>query len=135
LATLLDKGRGRLFSVFLGALEVSQEVADAVPPKHRSGGWHLLSQIRLARCHEDRVAKHAHHVAATLTELLRRRPCDRLLIGGPPEAGPIRPPRRSAPAGPAAAARGRVGRRRVAVADPRAVAAAPPARSGVRARA
>jgi hypothetical protein len=83
---LIDKERARILSVFVGAIEEQRVVVDHVPPKVRTGGWHLLSQTRFQRRHDDKVARHARHAVAVLTDLLRRRPFDRLLIAGPPEA-------------------------------------------------
>jgi peptide subunit release factor 1 (eRF1) len=83
---LFDKKRARLFTVFLGRVEEARELVDDLAPKHHSGGWHLLSQTRFQRHHEETVAAHAKHAAGLLMELHRRRPFDRLLLGGPEEA-------------------------------------------------
>jgi peptide subunit release factor 1 (eRF1) len=80
---LVDKRRLRLFSVFLGAIEERQAVEDAdVFGKHDQGG---LSQTNFQRHHEAHVYRHLQRVARALTELLRRRPFDRLILAGPDE--------------------------------------------------
>jgi hypothetical protein len=83
---LFDKERARLFTVFLGRIEARRELVDELAPKHRSGGWHLLSQTRFQRHHEETVVRHARHAARALVELHRQLPFDHLLLAGPPEA-------------------------------------------------
>jgi hypothetical protein len=83
---LFDKERARLFTVYLGAIEEQRELLDVVPGKQATGGWFALAQSRYARHHEVHVLRHAQHTVAALTELLRTRPFDRLLLAGPAEA-------------------------------------------------
>ena len=80
---LVDKQRARLFTVFLGEIEESDEIFDYVPPKTDQGG---LSQSHFQRHHELHVLWHLKHVAQHLTELFRRRSFDRLIIAGHEEA-------------------------------------------------
>jgi peptide subunit release factor 1 (eRF1) len=83
---LFDKGRARLFSIYLGAVEERRVIEDPVPGKQATGGWFALAQSRYARHHEFHVLQHAKHVIAALMESLRTRPFDRLFLAGPPEA-------------------------------------------------
>lgn len=83
---LFDKERARIFSIFLGDVETHLEFEDEVPGKQKTGGWFALAQTRFERHHEDHVLRHASRAAASLSELLRRRPFDRLFLAGPPEA-------------------------------------------------
>lgn len=83
---LFDKERARIFSVYLGEIEGRRTVHDEVPGKQATGGWFALAQTRYARHHEDHVLRHAKHAIRELAALLRARPFDRLLIGGPDEA-------------------------------------------------
>jgi hypothetical protein len=83
---LFDKARARLFTVYLGAIEERQAFTDEVPGKQATGDWFALSQTRYARHHEDHVLRHAKRAVAALMALLRARPFDRLLLGGPDEA-------------------------------------------------
>lgn len=83
---LLDKERARIFTILLGDIEEHREFQDAVPGKHASGGWFALSQSRFARHHEHHVLHHVERTIDALMELLRSRPFDRLIIGGPDEA-------------------------------------------------
>jgi peptide subunit release factor 1 (eRF1) len=83
---LIDKSRARLFSVFVGAIEEERDFKDYVPGRHRTGGWHLLSQTRAQRHHDDLVAVHIRRVTAELMEMLRSRPFDHLIVAGPDEA-------------------------------------------------
>ena len=83
---LFDHERARLFTVFLGAIETEAELQDEVPNKHAGGGWFALEQTRIARHRDVHVAQHVEHAIATLMELLRTHPFDRLLLGGPVEA-------------------------------------------------
>jgi peptide subunit release factor 1 (eRF1) len=80
---LVDKEKVRLFSVYLGEIEEEREFLDAVPGKHKQGGW---AQARYQRHHETHVHWHLKRVADALADLLRHRPFDRLVLAGPPEA-------------------------------------------------
>jgi hypothetical protein len=83
---LFDKERARLFTVFLGEIEERRVLEDEVPGKQSTGGWFGLAQGRYARHHEDHVLRHTKHATRALMSLLRNRPFDRLLVGGPSEA-------------------------------------------------
>lgn len=83
---LIDKERGRLFTIRLGEIEERHAFFDEVPGKQATGGWFGLSQARYARHHEDHVLRHVKHTIRMLTEELRSHPFDRLVIGGPDEA-------------------------------------------------
>lgn len=83
---LVDKERARLFTVFLGQIEERREIVDVVPGKQATGGWYALAQTRYARHHEEHVRRHVTRTTAALLALLRARPFDRLLVGGPDEA-------------------------------------------------
>jgi hypothetical protein len=83
---LVDKARTRIYTVFLGQVEERQEFEDAVPGKQATGDWFALAQTRYARHHEEHVRRHIAQTIDELMDLLKTRPYDRLLIGGPPKA-------------------------------------------------
>jgi peptide chain release factor subunit 1 len=80
---VVDKEHARLFSVALGEIEKVENFTDFVPGKHDQGG---PAQARLQRHHETHVLWHVKHVVKQLTELLRDKQFDRLIIAGPEEA-------------------------------------------------
>jgi peptide chain release factor subunit 1 len=81
---LVDKTRARLFTVFLGEIEESDELRDTdAIGKHGQGG---MSQSRYQRHHEWHVYQHLKTVAERLADLHRRRRFDRLVLAGPEEA-------------------------------------------------
>ena len=81
---LVDKRRARLFTVFLGEIEESDELRDRDPiGRHDQGG---LSQAKYQRHHEWHVYQHLKRVAERLADLHRRRRFDRLILAGPEEA-------------------------------------------------
>jgi peptide subunit release factor 1 (eRF1) len=82
---LFDKERARLFTVYLGEVEEKDEFEDEVPGKQATGGWFALAQTRYARHHEDHVRRHVERTVFALSNLLRRRPFDRLMLAGPDE--------------------------------------------------
>jgi hypothetical protein len=104
---LFHMGGARLFSIFLGAIEESQELTSDVPGQHATGQWGGIvrtgdarqsalgagrgprgggmAAARYARHHRDALHEHARDTAGTLMDLLRRRSFDRLLLAGPPE--------------------------------------------------
>lgn len=105
---LFDKGRARLFSLFLGRLEARTAFESDLPGnlarEERGGTAHPRSarrhegrvqqrggtaQARFSQRHEDRVLKHARRTAQVLLEQLRAQPFERLLIGGPEEAATL----------------------------------------------
>jgi len=85
---LVDKERGRLFTVFMGEIAEHEDFLASLPVRRiRSPGMdHLLSERRL----QNKAATHAHlhlkHVAESLDRLVDQSGADRLLIGGPVEA-------------------------------------------------
>lgn len=83
---LFDKERARLFSIYLGQIEEQQEFADEVPGKQATGDWYALAQTRYMRHHDEHVIRHAKRAIRALMAMHRRRPYDRLFIGGPEEA-------------------------------------------------
>jgi peptide chain release factor subunit 1 len=80
---LVDKERARLLTVFEGQIESVETFRDDVPGKHDQGG---PAQSRLQRHHEDHVLRHVRRVVQRLSEELRDRPFDRLILAGPEEA-------------------------------------------------
>ncbi len=80
---LVDKESARLLTVAEGVVESAEAFADDVPGKHDQGG---LAQARLQRHHEDHVLRHVKRVVQRLSELLRDRQFDRLILAGPEEA-------------------------------------------------
>lgn len=83
---LFDKERARLLTIFLGSIESRRAFTDPVPGKQATGDWFGLSQSRYARHHEDHVRRHVKRTVDALLALLRERPFDRLILGGPEEA-------------------------------------------------
>jgi peptide chain release factor subunit 1 len=83
---LFDSERARIFSVFMGAIELEQQLHDDVPSKQATGGWYSLAQTHMSRHREDHVRRHADRTVHALMRLLRERSFDRLLVAGPDEA-------------------------------------------------
>lgn len=107
---VFDRQRARLLTVYLGAIEDQQLLdneppagtednewggvtrpgrrrhhasARGVPPAARSRG---MAEARDANYEADRLMRHARRTGHALTEMLRARPFDRLLLAGPEEA-------------------------------------------------
>jgi peptide chain release factor subunit 1 len=80
---LVDKESARLLTVFEGRIESIEAFSDDVPGKHDQGGQ---AQARLQRHHEDHVIRHVKRVVQRLSEGLREREFDRLILAGPEEA-------------------------------------------------
>jgi peptide chain release factor subunit 1 len=80
---LVDKGKARFFSIFVGEIEEVDSFEDVIPKKHDQGG---PSQARYQRHHEEHVHWHLKRVAQHLATLQRRRGFDRLILAGPSEA-------------------------------------------------
>jgi peptide chain release factor subunit 1 len=80
---LVDKESARILTVFEGAIESVETFTDDVPGKHDQGG---PAQARLQRHHETHVVWHVKRVVQRLSELLRDRRFDRLVLAGPEEA-------------------------------------------------
>jgi peptide chain release factor subunit 1 len=80
---LVDKQSARLLTVFEGTIESVEAFTDDVPGKHDQGG---PAQPRLQRHHEDHVLRHVKRVVQRLSEGLRERAFDRLILAGPEEA-------------------------------------------------
>lgn len=77
---LISTRNGRVFTGDEEHMEETRSVYDEVHGQHRQGGW---SQRRYqAGIDEDRHT-HLCHVSDELLALLRQRPFDRLLVGGP----------------------------------------------------
>jgi peptide chain release factor subunit 1 len=79
----VDKERARLYSIATGEIEEVKAFTDFVPGKHDQGG---PAQARLQRHHETHVLWHVKHVVSQLSEFLRDKAFDRLIIAGPEEA-------------------------------------------------
>lgn len=80
---LVEKGRGRVITVWLGQIERAVEIANTVPGRTQAGGWR---QAQNARHRDDAVQEHLQQVIEELWRTSRRAPFDRLLIGGPDDA-------------------------------------------------
>jgi peptide chain release factor subunit 1 len=80
---LVDKDRARLLQVFLGRVEHEADVIDKNPGRSEMGGW---AQARYSRHREEHLHAHLVYAAQQLQSESRRRPFDRLLVGGPSEA-------------------------------------------------
>lgn len=96
LVLLVDKERARFFRVALERITEIEDLADAVPGKHRQrdgawayppadwaqGGW---GDAGIERHHETHVLWHAQRVAETLERLVAQEQVGRVLVGGTPE--------------------------------------------------
>jgi hypothetical protein len=78
---LCDQRHSRLFTVFLGEIEASEEFESEDPGKRTVAGI----AGNYARHHRNQILRHVRRTAHAAVELLRRRPFDRLLLGGPDE--------------------------------------------------
>ncbi|HEX5367973.1 MAG TPA: host attachment protein, partial [Dehalococcoidia bacterium] len=107
---LLDKRQARLYTVYLGAIETSEQIESDVVGKHAPGDWPRrtrstrirdgrhpqrqgltiawsgMAQTGQKRRHEADVVRHVRRVAQSLSTLMREYPFDRLLLAGPEEA-------------------------------------------------
>ena len=80
---IVEKERARIFTVFMGEIEEETRSRSFVFGKHDQGG---ISQANYLRHHEAHVDRHLRDVAQRLTEIYRKRPFQRLILGGPEEA-------------------------------------------------
>ncbi len=80
----VDSKRARLFSIYTGVMNERNEILDeAVPGKHKQGGW---SQSRFQRHIKNRSAKHLKNISDIIHELYKVEKFDHLIIGGSLEA-------------------------------------------------
>jgi peptide chain release factor subunit 1 len=77
-----DKGKARLFTVYLGEILERTDIFDVVPGWHKQGGW---AQARYQRHIEDHVNRHLKNVADTVFEFHKAEGFGHLLIGGSQE--------------------------------------------------
>lgn len=80
---LVDKDRARLLHIYLGRVEREVEVVDKYPGRSQGGGW---AQQRYERHRDAHLHTHLLRAVRQLRDEDRRRPFDRLLVGGPDEA-------------------------------------------------
>lgn len=80
---LLDKDRARILTVYLNQVEHQTGVFDKYPGRTAMGGW---AQARYARHREAHLRRHVLHVVEAVDAEARRRPFDRLIVGGPDQA-------------------------------------------------
>ena len=83
---LIDQEQSRLFTMFLGEIEERADFTDDVPGRQATGGWFGLAQKRYERHHDLLVLRHVQRTIRALMAELRKRPFDRLILGGPPDA-------------------------------------------------
>jgi peptide subunit release factor 1 (eRF1) len=85
---LADKGRARIFTVFLGEIEEERDALAAAEVRHKqaSGTDHLRSQMQFQRQDDEHVHAHLRDVAAVMDEVARTRHLARLILAGPVEA-------------------------------------------------
>jgi peptide subunit release factor 1 (eRF1) len=76
---LTDKRQARLFTVYLGAIEEKQVLVSADPGKSNVSGI----AGNYTRHYQENVRRHLRRTVHAATELLRARPFDRLILGGP----------------------------------------------------
>ncbi|MGE3598052.1 MAG: hypothetical protein AB7N70_21115 [Dehalococcoidia bacterium] len=79
---LSDQRRARLFTIFLGSIETSEQFESADPGKRNVAGI----AGNYAGSHRNQILSHARRTAHAAVELLRQHPFDRLLLGGPEES-------------------------------------------------
>ena len=85
---LTDRGKARLFTIFLGEIEEHKEAFAEGDVKHikTSGTDHLRSQMNFQRKADMHALWHLKEVADSLLGLSIRNNFDRLILGGPVEA-------------------------------------------------
>jgi peptide chain release factor subunit 1 len=83
---LVSRKHGRIFRGTEAGLAELSDVDDEVHRRHAQGGW---SQARYQRGVEKETKDHVEHVCERLFALHRRRPFDRLALGGPAEILPL----------------------------------------------
>jgi peptide chain release factor subunit 1 len=79
---LIDQERARFFTVFFGQIEEDLGFRDIVKVQDYHSGWPEEKYERRETAH---IHKHVKRVAQCLMELYRRRPFDRLILGGEEE--------------------------------------------------
>lgn len=79
---LVDKDQGRIMSVYLNEITHDTQVFKKYAGRTAAGGW---AQARYARHREDHLRRHLLHVVEAVEAERRRRPFDRLIVGGPDE--------------------------------------------------
>ena len=77
---LVNSRHGRIFTGNEDGFEELGDVRDDTHGQHRQGGW---SYRRYANTVEDERRDHLDNVSRRLLDLLRTRPFDRLIVGGP----------------------------------------------------
>jgi peptide chain release factor subunit 1 len=79
---LCNRRVARLFAGPGDALDETDRIEDDVHSQHDQGGW---SQARYQRSVDKEAQDHLQHTADVTFERFKRRPFDRLLVGGPEE--------------------------------------------------
>jgi peptide subunit release factor 1 (eRF1) len=80
---LVDRGRARLFTIFLGEIEEERDAFNPEPVKHvASTGTDQARTMNLQRRAEEHAHLHWKHVASMLDAMARARRFDRLMLGG-----------------------------------------------------
>src|SRR5919112_2448977 len=77
---LISRRDGRIFFGDRHGFQEFENVYDDTKGQHMQGGW---SQRRYEESVENEKRDHLDRISQNLFALLRRRPFDRLLIGGP----------------------------------------------------
>jgi peptide chain release factor subunit 1 len=85
---LVDKERGRLFTVFMGQIVEHEDFMAPLPVRRiKSPGMdHMFSEHRFQNKAAIHVHLHLKHVAESLDRLIDQYGFDRILVGGPVEA-------------------------------------------------
>jgi peptide subunit release factor 1 (eRF1) len=85
---LADKGRARLFTVFLGEIEEERDAIAASEVRHKksSGTDHLRSQMQFQRKDDMHVQHHLRDVADVMHAVEHAHAFQRLVLAGPVEA-------------------------------------------------
>jgi peptide chain release factor subunit 1 len=80
---LVDRGRARLFTIFLGEIEEERDAFNPEPVKHvASTGADQARTMNLQRRADEHAHLHWKHVAAMLEAMVRESRFDRLMLGG-----------------------------------------------------
>jgi Bacterial archaeo-eukaryotic release factor family 10/eRF1 domain 3 len=84
---LVDRGRARLLTIFLGEIEEERDAFNPEPVKHvASTGADQAMTMNLQRRADEHAHLHLKHVASMLDAMARDKRFDRLILGGPAES-------------------------------------------------
>ena len=79
LLVLVDSRTARIYEVVLGGFLAETDVANAVPGRHKQGGW---AQARYQRHVQEHIDRHYKEVAAYIASYLEAHPHTHLILSG-----------------------------------------------------